>query len=172
MSYTAWLRERFSVALMGFGRGYMPYERTVCLWGYDGKLLCELLAAGGMAWWWTTVAWPALVPVVPARLLALWACYTVWKAGWLGGFAWADLGLGEGYFKSLIHRPTCDTPWGLTWFCCGGTSYVPNIFNTTLEAFEGPKEKFPILIRTWQDGKYKRLRAWDGDPGNGEFGHD
>ena len=174
MNYTRWLAERMSVVVSAFGRVHMPYERTVCLWAWNLRLAFALAPALLMAWWWQS-EWPAF-GAVPRPALLSWAAYTVWGAGWLGGFAWADMGPGELFVKALIHRPSCfwrrpgETVTGPTWWCCGGAAYVPNILNTTLEGYEGPKD--PTWVARWQDLKYAVLRPWDGDPGAGEFGHE
>lgn len=132
-----------------FRNQYMPYERKVCLWSWNLRLVFVLVPAFAMAgWWWFW--WPL---VLFMWLLWPWAAYTVWGAGWIGGFVWADLGPGQWF----AHR-------------CLGYGYNPNVINTTLEGFEGPKEAYPDMIAHWQRDKFARLRLWDGDPGSGRFG--
>lgn len=180
----SWLRERFlDIFSRARGHRFMPYERSVCLWAWNLRLVFVLVPAFGMAWWWS--AWWEIPTDRWELSTRLWAVYTVWGAGWLGGFVWADCGPGEWFVKSFLHKPRC--PWALrgsrtisvwpwnaspltTWFCCGGTSYQPNIVNTTLEGWEGPKERHPALVVVWQRHKYARLRAFDGDPASGRFG--
>ena len=125
-----------------FRNQYMPYERTVCLWSWSLRVVFVLIPALAV---WHVAAW------LPWPVQ--W--YLTWGAGWIGGFVWADLGPGQ-------------------WFArrCLGYGYNPNVINTTLEGFEGPKETYPEMVAHWQRDKFTRLRLWDGDPGSGRFGDD
>ncbi len=94
-----------------------PYERTVCLWAFHVRLVFILVPAIA---WWSATAW---LPERFGVLGAAWRLYCAWGAGWLGAFAWADLGLEERFRELLV-----------------GCAVNPNLFPTcTLEAYGGFK---------------------------------
>lgn len=157
-AYLQWVVTRFQGC---FRRGAFPYERRVCSWAFEIRVVFILAGAGLVsmpvwAWWSRLVL--ALSPWMSTPLaqavLIVAGVYLAHRGGWLGGFVWADLGPEERFREALV-----------------GCSFAPRIFPIgTLESAVVCITPGP-LMDAWHQVKFLRDPAnlFFGDIGGGRY---